>query len=80
MSKEFIMPSGDPEELWLEDSELPMKVNNLLDFSGGCTDDIGEIAEGMPCRFPHFHLPNQLANAAISLSSFIKHRCLFQAL
>ncbi|KAG7674430.1 hypothetical protein Ndes2437B_g00695 [Nannochloris sp. 'desiccata'] len=47
MSKEFIMPSGDPEELWLEDSELPMKVNNLLDFSGGCTDDIGEIAEGV---------------------------------
>lgn len=54
------MPSGEPEELWLEDFELPMKVKNLLDFSEGCTDDIGDIAEGMPCRFPHFHLPTNL--------------------
>ena len=74
------MPSGEPEELWLEDSELPMKVKDLLDFSDGCTEDIGEIAEGVPCRFSHFHLPNQLAIAAISPFSFIKHRCGFQAL
>ena len=51
MSKEFMMPNGEPDELWLEDSELPMKVNNLLNFSEGCTEDIGEIAEGMRCFF-----------------------------
>ena len=38
---------GEPDELWLPDSELPYKVKNLLDFSGGCSEDIGEIAEGM---------------------------------
>jgi hypothetical protein len=79
MSKEFMMP-GEPDELWLEDSELPMKVQNLLDFSGGCNEDIGEIAEGMPCFLIKFHLPNRLTNAAISLFSFIEHRCIFQAL
>jgi hypothetical protein len=79
MSKEFIMP-GEPDELWLEDSELPMKVQNLLDFSEGCTEDIGEIAEGMCCCFPNFNHPNQLANAAISLFFTNKCRRLFQAL
>lgn len=46
MSQEFIMP-GEPEQLWLPDSELPLKVKNLFDFSEGCSEDIGEVAEGM---------------------------------
>lgn len=43
-----MMPQSEPEELWAPDSELPVKVKNLLDFEAGCGHDIGEVAEGAP--------------------------------
>ena len=54
---EFTMP-GEPEELWLPDSELPMTVKNLLDFSGGCNEDIGDITEGRAAVQPNFIVNN----------------------
>lgn len=37
---------GEPEELWLPDSQLPLKVQNLIDFGENSSEDIGDIAEG----------------------------------
>jgi hypothetical protein len=45
MSAEFVTPT-DPEELWLPESELPLKVQNLYDFGENASDDIGHMAEG----------------------------------
>lgn len=45
MTVEFVTPA-DPEELWLAESELPLKVQNLFDFGENANDDIGSIAEG----------------------------------
>ena len=55
----------EPEELWLPDSELPLKVSNLLDFVDGCTEDINDVAEGtnssQPIHQPTNHLISPLS-------------------
>lgn len=40
---EFMMPS-EAEELWLPDSQLPLKVEYLIEFGSESAKDIGEVA------------------------------------
>ena len=43
---------GEAEELWLPDTELPLKVQNLIDFGESASEDINDIAEGASLRSP----------------------------
>ncbi len=45
MSHEFVMPA-EPEELWLEDTDLPLKAQQIIDFTDSSSPDISDVAEG----------------------------------
>lgn len=37
---------GEAEELWMPDSELPLKVKTLIEFGNNSSENIGDVAEG----------------------------------
>ena len=39
------MPS-EPEELWLADSDLPLKAQHIIDFTDSLSPSISDVAEG----------------------------------
>lgn len=39
------MPA-EPEELWLADSDLPVKAQHIIDFTDSCSPNISDVAEG----------------------------------
>ncbi len=42
--QEFMMP-GEAEELWMTDSDLPLKVQNLIEFGNNSSESIEEVSE-----------------------------------